>query len=136
MNKEFIPHEQALSLKELGFNERCLGFYNEDTITYTLNLRNSAERPHVTAVLFQQAFRWFREKGYYYQIEICQEKHPLKSKYSFSLYGKDFYYEYPKQYGWIDDFPRFKTYEEAELECLNKLIEIVNAAAIKSNNQQ
>ena len=30
MNKEFIPYEQALELKELGFNEVCLGYYNLD----------------------------------------------------------------------------------------------------------
>ena len=28
MNKEFIPYEQALALKELGFDEPCFGYYN------------------------------------------------------------------------------------------------------------
>ena len=27
MNKEFITYEQALALKELGFDEPCLGWY-------------------------------------------------------------------------------------------------------------
>jgi hypothetical protein len=27
MNKEFVPYEQALQLKELGFDEPCLGYY-------------------------------------------------------------------------------------------------------------
>ena len=27
MNKEFIPYEQALALKELGFDEPCFGHY-------------------------------------------------------------------------------------------------------------
>ncbi len=27
MNKEFIPYEQALALKELGFDEPCFGYY-------------------------------------------------------------------------------------------------------------
>jgi hypothetical protein len=26
--KEFIPYEQALALKKLGFDESCLGYYN------------------------------------------------------------------------------------------------------------
>jgi hypothetical protein len=30
MNKEFVPYEQALALKELGFNEPCFGYYNTD----------------------------------------------------------------------------------------------------------
>jgi len=29
MNKEFIPYEQALELKELGFDEPCFGCYDE-----------------------------------------------------------------------------------------------------------
>ena len=28
MNKEFIPYDQALALKELGFDEPCFGYYN------------------------------------------------------------------------------------------------------------
>ncbi len=27
MNKEFIPYEQALALKELGFDEPCFAWY-------------------------------------------------------------------------------------------------------------
>jgi hypothetical protein len=28
MKNEFIPYEQALELKKLGFDEPCLAFYN------------------------------------------------------------------------------------------------------------
>ena len=28
MEKEFVTHEIALALKELGFDEECLGWYN------------------------------------------------------------------------------------------------------------
>lgn len=28
MNKEFIPYEQALNLKELGFDEPCIAMLN------------------------------------------------------------------------------------------------------------
>ena len=30
MKKEFIPYEQALKLKELGFDEPCFGYWNID----------------------------------------------------------------------------------------------------------
>ena len=30
MKKEFISYEEALALKELGFNEPCLFAYNQD----------------------------------------------------------------------------------------------------------
>ena len=46
MNKEFIPYEQALELKELGFNEPCLAIYNDsglhlDSKRFTLPAKNS-----------------------------------------------------------------------------------------------
>jgi hypothetical protein len=30
MNREFIPYEQALALKELGFDEPCFGWWFTD----------------------------------------------------------------------------------------------------------
>ena len=32
MEKEFIPYEQALELKELGFNEPCFGWFRSTLI--------------------------------------------------------------------------------------------------------
>ena len=40
MNKEFIPYEQALHLKELGFNEGCFGYY---VLTETRDYKNGLE---------------------------------------------------------------------------------------------
>ena len=71
MEKEFVPYEQALELKELGFDEECFGFYIETgqwtPASYsregTVYPRNSDLLPDwVTALTFSQAFRWFREK--------------------------------------------------------------------------
>jgi len=99
MKKEFIPYQQALDLKELGFDgTNCMRFYNaelslENTFLYSGN---------VGAPLYQQAFRWFREK---YNLFISIDHY--ENGYS------------------INDLRRFDTYEEAELACLNKLIEIV-----------
>ena len=61
MNKEFIPYEQALELKELGFDEKCLARYFKDgkSIFYT---HSKIYKDYVSAPLYQQAFRWFREK--------------------------------------------------------------------------
>lgn len=56
MNKEFIPYEQALELSELGFDEECFT-YNDNSKIFR------------AGVLYQQAFRWFREKyGFTYSI--------------------------------------------------------------------
>ena len=71
MNKEFVPYQQALELKKLGFDEPCFAWYNDngnymlginevrfDTKnTYHFNNTNS-----VSAPLYQQAFRFLRDK--------------------------------------------------------------------------
>jgi hypothetical protein len=33
MKKQFIPYEQALELKELGFDEKCFAYFNGETVT-------------------------------------------------------------------------------------------------------
>ncbi len=142
MIKEFIPYEQALDLKELGFEEECFDrFYtkpkckmfgidehgrpysikNTPKTLYTIGDHAALKESNVIlAPLYQQAFRWFREK------------HTLighvRESWSF-----DNTMEYVAQingtfvnHGLFDKpVNRFDTYEEAELACLKKLIEIV-----------
>ena len=127
MENEFILYEQALELKELGFDEPCFGRYyckksysmlnpNSEETELVFEFGQYIKQTEITilAPLFQQAFRWFREK---YQLHstitsISQESwqwHITKPGESLGkLYDEDFY-----------------TYEEAELACLEKLIEIV-----------
>ena len=117
MNKEFIPYKQALELKELGFDELCgAGYFesnNDVYLWYCKETKNSdkieiEKDEFAMAPLYQQAFRWFREKQFimsyiYYDVEY---------KFCFCI-------------GYNDKIKGFKTYEEAELACLNKLIEII-----------
>ena len=123
MSKEFTPYQQALELKELGFDEPCIGFYNID-----LNVLPIINEPYVTtskdsAPLYQQAFRWFRERyGLFTSIIVDQTAKP-KFYYNISEY-----YEDETTWEWKDGWGNsslYRTYEEAELECLTKLIEIV-----------
>ena len=120
MNKEFIPYEQALELKELGFDEPCLAFYDgkgTEQIYFNSHRNGSGDyepfkkMERITwfgAPLYQQAFRWFRDK---YQI-----LHLIKDEAG--LYEYQFNYRANHYYG------VYETYEEAELACLKKLIEI------------
>lgn len=117
MEKEFIPYEIALELKELGFDEHCFGyFYTEDKFFET-KIKNSEleEECSISAPTFSQAFKWFREKyGYFIvpQVEIQINKinvHFLIIKFAENKVRTK----------------KSNTYEEAELECLKKLIEIV-----------
>jgi hypothetical protein len=127
--KEFIPYEQALELKELGFDEPCLAYYNvNNELTFTSIVSQNTNsfwlaNPNniISAPLYQQAFRWFREKHYLFSvIDVDQTMEPLFC-YSLSKYKGDFQ--------WNNILPTYSelyyTYEEAELACLKKLIEIV-----------
>ena len=125
MEKEFLTYKQALSLKELGFDEHCLAFWDgKNTDTFYFNNIRDASGDYVPfqkhdrlkwfgAPLYQQAFRWFRE-NYNWTIKVNQVS---KNNWSYTLnnFPKDITY-----YGEV-----YKTYEEAESACIDKLIEIV-----------
>jgi hypothetical protein len=126
MEKEFIPYEQALDLKELGFDKPCIKEYHLEEL---LNNSTDGEIKNsdlmelygnsvISAPTFSQAFRWFRENDKY-DITI-----PPSGDSSGNTIG--YYYEIIFQ-GWGDgiESDSYDTYEEAELECLKKLIEIV-----------
>ena len=117
--KDFIPYEPALALKELGFDEPCFGYYGVENEFVLDTMRNTSpnysRRGFISAPLYQQALRWFREK-YNYNHSIVFTKHPFGTdEYQYMILLED------------DECVEinFKTYEEAELACLNRLIEIV-----------
>ena len=130
MNKEFIPYEQALELKELGFNEPCFfAFDNCSTPMRCTDLRTSEQRfdgvnynssTYTSQPTYSQAFRWFRDKKLS-DSSVCR----YQGKNDGGIY---YYYVITKDFG-VEETRHFKegffTYEEAELECLKKLIEIV-----------
>ena len=108
MNKEFIPYQQALELKELGFDEPCLKTMRDFDITYESDVKMP---------LFQQAFRWFREKyNLVHEIQFGSGKIWIR-------YGVNSFVRTLELDTNNDEF--YKTYEDAELACLNKLIEIL-----------
>jgi hypothetical protein len=121
MEKEFVPYKQALALKELGFYEETFGFYWSDTTQLVYDNAIGRHRGcHIQAPLYQQAFRWFREK--YKLYSHVRESLSFDNTLKFVTQINGSYVNHR-----IEDKPinRFETYEEAELECLKKLIEIV-----------
>lgn len=121
MEKEFIPYEQALALKELGFDEQCLALYDLDgkiTIEF-VNWKNAKNRKSnylIATPLYQQAFRWFREK--YRLVSYLRwnnEYNPIS--WELLIECELFGCETHCVKGW--------SYEDAELECLKKLIKII-----------
>ena len=129
MEKEFVPYDESLALKELGFDEDCFGYYVNAELDLTWKFSDCSlyQDTHISilAPTFSQAFRWFREnydlessivfyENYLYQgktniYETIIEKRGENSRYFFT------------------PIEGFITYEEAELECLKKLIEIVKS---------
>ena len=137
MEKEFVPYELALRMKQLGFDETCFGrFSNEGDLliahTEKYIISNGVDRSEffTQAPTWKSAFRWFREKYslfssilpfqdieddirlcYYYcviNLDECKDEDILCNESS--LGASDINFSSPA---------------EAEIACLEKLIEIV-----------
>ncbi len=127
MEKEFIPYDEALALKELGFGAEPTGSTNGGSIFYYEKGKlyydgqpmysSTYHAGQILAPLYQQAFRWFREN---YMLSSSIIPHTINHRnetmeYSYNIHGN---YTTSVTLG---------TYEEAELACLRKLIEIIKA---------
>jgi len=131
MQKEIILYPEAFELKQLGFDEVCIYHYKkndegEHTSHPTFEMLTPFGKNHnildsrVSAPTYSQAFRWFRNE------------HNLDSEvYMNHEYGVKFYSKLIlKLEGSVvthipGPFEMYKSYEEAELACLRKLIELV-----------
>ena len=113
IENEFVPYEQALVLKELGFDEPCLGYYTIYSDGEVKLFTSDKGFRNLEASTFSQAFRWFRER---YQIDswIYPNHNGL---YSVSIVRRGV---------GLGNLSQYQTYPEAELSCLIKLIEITN----------
>lgn len=125
MIKQFLPYEQALELKELGFKEECAAHYlDENDLELKWKIyRNLSINTNdcIQAPTYSQAFRFFREK---YELFGCIDLHistPIHWYIRIDDIIKNDYIYHSE-----DVNLKFNTYEEAELECLKKLIEIAN----------
>lgn len=124
IEKEFVPYQEALALKELGFDEPCFAWYNDngnymlgiDEVRFdTKNTYHFNNTDSVSAPLYQQAFRWVREK---YDIQYWLNDGGCLGKAFIKITG----FKHDKFY-FSSSEPM--EYEEAELACLRRLIEIV-----------
>jgi hypothetical protein len=132
MNTEFVTYEQALKLKELGFDELCFGYYQmteiynfgdggfkikSDMLLNTLNgLGRHNSNDIIDAPLNQQAVKWFLDK-----FNLWCYVYP-------DIHKKDwnFHIQYYDHNMWGETYivGGFNSYSEAESACINKLIEI------------
>jgi hypothetical protein len=115
MKDLFIPYEEALTLKELGFDEPCFAYYSfGDEIVLTYTEKQMVSSGCCLTPTFSQAFKWFRKE------------HKLFASIEYSTTNQtDFVITINKKsYNDARD-EEYKTYEEAELACLKKLIELL-----------
>ena len=115
--KDFIPKKEALELKKLEFDEPCFGWHIlRQGDVKGMFIAEKCPKQDIGLCLaptYSQAFRFFREKYGLYHIIHC----PAKDVAVYTITGFDI----PSVHSYVE----LKSYEEAELGCLKKLIEIV-----------
>jgi hypothetical protein len=133
VDMEFVPYKQALALKELGFDEPCNTCYDKLEMVASCGVNVFDYKNYntsgyiVSRPTFSQAFRWFRYKYWYTALILCDSfQIVMQLSTSKTLDSKTGEYTnnystqtYHKEVG-------LKSHDEAELECLKKLIEIAN----------
>jgi hypothetical protein len=131
MEKEFVPYPLALRMKELGYDEPCFGWFGVDVgLIVDIGCKNSTHvlQYVVSAPTWRSAFNWFTRK---YGIEGFIHK-AIEGTYYFVIKkignNEDNMYEFTKSAP-----KQFDTHEEAELACLEKLIEIAESIKEKEN---
>ena len=73
MKEQFIPYEDAMALKALGFNEKCFAMYRYnkslrigkigEPLEYVKNSYGAGKKcDGIAAPLWQQAFEWIKKE--------------------------------------------------------------------------
>ena len=141
MKEEFVPYELAVKLKQLGFDERCFKYEDVKKICENHEQPGGCQLPNVHCgypnctidrsieplgiPIWQQAFRWFREN---YSLYSLIGVHPNTKEWYSSYQNLNWSGKETLDFIKTEDRSiRFKTYEEAELATLDKLIKIVES---------
>lgn len=136
MEKYFVPLPEAIELKNIGFKEPCFAYYSGankkvfycvDPDDLTLEWVNHSQYDfnnfqHVfrtSAPLYAQAFEWFRKNHKLQSFIESNADHEVKGTDTYSI---SIFVSFGK--GIWDGQGKYNTYEEAELACLEKLIQL------------
>lgn len=115
MKDQFVPYELAVKLKELVFDSDYLAWYssNMDFHFRNMNYPNGITSNCIKALLWQQAFDYFREKHYLISIVFQND------------YGYSFEIHSITSKDCIEYVDKYSSYEKARTICLERLIEII-----------
>lgn len=129
MEEELTLYEEALALKELGFNESTFGYWLSNktrhigTESSVAMLAAFSNLTYFKAPTYSQAFKWLRNKyelfGYVYPNDY--------QKYGYRVVEV----KTPENKELIYDWGTKDTPEEAELICLKELIKLIKKDFIK-----
>lgn len=133
MEKEFVPYNLALQLKELGFDLECFGIWQPSKYPYVIlftpqtikqKLNKNSTHPfckkvkYCVAPLYQQVTDWFRiNHKFFSYVDTCEVKEGLFRYEILVVREDDFNND-------IELERDFKTFEEAREACIKKLIEL------------
>ena len=132
--KEHVLYSESLALNEIGFDEECLAYYPLEGTLLLRGCKYVSVEPDfiknsdsllatnddaITAPLYQQVFRWFRDVHKYmvyptWNLDDTFDFRVQKMSGHAMLSGELAHHVI-----------KSKSYGEAELACLKKLIEIV-----------
>lgn len=126
MEELFIPYELAIALRELGFNEECLAYYNTSS-----KLKYSTDKSYSNfkfkAPTWGQVFDWFREHFLLEGLILPQDKSALDPLPLYFIAIESY-----KNGDWVEIFNstnestllHYSDHYDARQACLEKLIEL------------
>ena len=148
IESNFVPYQIALDMKSIGFDEPCLAFFEINNTHQPQNLRyflkTAVNREYIEntkilkyiygensllAPLYQQAFRWFREKyNLYHFISSESDSARMSASIRKKIVTDDSKFEFWSIIEYVrakktSPYNTFKNHEDTELECLKKMIE-------------
>lgn len=120
----YVPYGFALTLKELGFKERVLTYYENEVPKLYNDINgwdfNTSFTTCVSRPTFQEAFDWFRD---FFNIEVTPvivvQGDNKWYNISYILPDKD------NRYDITNSYEKYDSHKEAEIACLENLIGIV-----------
>lgn len=137
----FIPYNESMKMRAIGFDEPCLGKFAHfslkpapEMLIYKNSIfgenymgRNTDDdinntiEQDCTAILYQQAFQYFRDKyNLYPEIGLHDREDTSTWRFTISILG---YYHLAYNQN-VSQEPYFKSYAEVQLAYIKKLIEI------------
>lgn len=123
MNEHFLSYEQSLAVKELGFDEPCIAVIDQIQFLYIKGTkrppRGAMVYDEINCPLKSQFFKWVRNNNTIYPT--------LFQVRGWSTVFKIIEWDFRCDSTRIIDSTPFEEFEQAENECINKIIEILKS---------